>query len=37
MDASERLTGDQALKHKYFDDIREPETEAEISALIAPV
>ena len=37
MDPAERLTGEQALKHKYFDDIREPETEAEISGLIAPV
>ncbi|CDW72938.1 protein kinase domain containing protein [Stylonychia lemnae] len=37
MDPADRLTGEQALKHKYFDDIREPETEAEISGLIAPV
>jgi len=37
MDPAERLTGEQALKHKYFDDIREPETDAEISGLIAPV
>lgn len=37
MEPSERLTGDQALAHPYFDGIREPETEAEISTLIAPV
>ena len=37
MDPAERFTGEQALRHKYFDDIREPETEAEMSALVAPV
>lgn len=36
MDPSERLTGEQALRHKYFDDIREPELEAEFAALVAP-
>lgn len=37
MDPSERLTGEQALRHAYFDDIREPEVEEELSSLIAPV
>ena len=37
MDPGHRLTGEQALQHAYFDDIREPETEAEMSTLIAPV
>jgi hypothetical protein len=37
MDPNERLTGEQALAHTYFDDIREPELENEISTLIAPV
>jgi cyclin-dependent kinase-like len=37
LNPADRLSGEQALQHKYFDDIREPETEAEISALIAPV
>jgi len=37
MDPAERLTGEQALRHKYFDGIRDPETEAEISGLIPPV
>ena len=25
MDPSQRLTGDQALMHEYFDDVREPD------------
>lgn len=37
MDPSERLTGEQALAHSYFDDIRELDVENEISTLIAPV
>ncbi len=47
MDPSERLNGEQALAHPYFDDIRDPadlnpnahgnaETEIDLSALIAP-
>jgi hypothetical protein len=34
MDPAQRLTGEQALQHEYFDDIREPEVEAEISTLV---
>ena len=37
MDPAERLTGEQALRHAYFDDIREPEVEEELTSLIAPV
>jgi hypothetical protein len=37
MDPAERLTGEQALRHPYFDDIREPEVEEELCSLIAPV
>lgn len=37
MDPAERLTGEQALRHPYFDDIREPEVEEELTSLIAPV
>ena len=37
MDPSDRLTGEQALRHPYFDDIREPEVEEELTSLIAPV
>lgn len=37
LDPAERFSGEQALQHPYFDDIREPETEAELSTLIAPV
>jgi cyclin-dependent kinase-like len=37
MDPAERLTGEQALRHPYFDDIREPEIEEELTSLIAPV
>ena len=46
MDPSERFTGEQALAHPYFDDIREPsdrnpaasmgDTDIDLSALIAP-
>ena len=46
MDPAERFTGEDALAHPYFDDIREPtdrtpmsgtqETDIDISALIAP-
>ena len=32
MDPAERLTSIQALKHIYFDDIREPEIDEEIKA-----
>ena len=31
------MTGEQALRHAYFDDIREPEVEEELSSLIVPV
>lgn len=34
MDPAQRLTGEQALMNEYFDDIREPEVEAEISTLV---
>lgn len=37
MDPSERLTSEQALMHVYFDDIREPEVEQELKALVTPV
>lgn len=37
LDPANRLTGEQALRHAYFDDIREPEVEEELSSLIAPV
>lgn len=37
MDPADRLTGEQALSHKYFDSIRDPDTEAEIFNLAAPV
>jgi len=38
MDPSRRLSGEQALMHEYFDDIREPvECEAETSSLMAPL
>lgn len=37
LDPADRLTGEQALRHAYFDDIREPEVEEELSGLIAPV
>lgn len=46
MDPFERFTGEQALAHPYFDDIRDPsdliqltngnENEIDLSALIAP-
>lgn len=48
MDPAERFTGEQALNHPYFDDIRDPndriqasiagpsETEIDLSAFIAP-
>jgi cyclin-dependent kinase-like len=47
MDPSERFTGEQALAHPYFDDIREPsdrtplanqtnDNDIDLSALIAP-
>jgi serine/threonine protein kinase len=47
MDPSERFTGEQALAHPYFDDIREPsdrtplasqtnENDMDLSGLIAP-
>ena len=36
MDPSERLTGEQALFHEYFDDVREPELEHELNQLVAP-
>ena len=29
MDPSQRLTGEQALMHEYFDDIREPDVVGE--------
>ena len=31
MDPADRLTGEQALRHPYFDDIREPEIEEELT------
>lgn len=34
MDPASRLTGEQALLHEYFDDIREPEVDAEMSTLV---
>ena len=37
MNPADRLTGEEALRHHYFDDIREPEVAAELSALVAPV
>jgi cyclin-dependent kinase-like len=37
MDPRQRLTGEQALMHEYFDDVREPGIEMEMSTLIAPV
>jgi len=37
LNPADRLTGEQALRHAYFDDIREPEVEEELSSLIAPV
>lgn len=37
MNPADRLSGEEALRHTYFDDIREPEVEAELSSLIAPV
>ena len=37
LDPANRLTGEQALRHPYFDDIREPEVEEELNSLIAPV
>ena len=48
MDPGERVTGEQALAHPYFDDIRDPadllnqvtgslgENDIDLSALIAP-
>ena len=48
MDPAERFTGEQALAHPYFDDIRDPadllnhvtgtgpDNEIDLSALIAP-
>ena len=33
MDPSQRLTGEQALMHEYFDDIREAEDVIEISSI----
>jgi hypothetical protein len=44
MDPAERLNGEQALAHPYFDDIREPsdrtpataDNDIDLSALIAP-
>jgi cyclin-dependent kinase-like len=37
LDPADRLTGEQALRHPYFDDIRDPDLEEELSSLIAPV
>jgi cyclin-dependent kinase-like len=37
MDPASRFTADDALKHAYFDDIREPEVAAELASLVAPV
>lgn len=47
MDPAERMTGEQALAHPYFDDIRDPndlnpnagnsaETDIDLSTFIAP-
>lgn len=44
MDPAERFTGEQALAHPYFDDIRDPsdrtpataDNDIDLSALIAP-
>lgn len=38
MNPADRLTGEDALRHPYFDAIREPEVEAELQSLVvAPV
>ncbi len=37
MSPKERMTGEEALLHPYFDDIRESEDVFEISKLVAPV
>lgn len=37
MDPGQRLTGEQALRNEYFDDIRDHEAEQELSALVPPV
>jgi len=37
LDPADRLTGEQALRHPYFDDIRDPDLEDELSSLITPV
>jgi len=40
MDPASRLTGEQALMHEYFDDIRDPNDivpENDISGLVPPV
>ncbi len=34
LDPAKRLTGDQALMHAYFDDIRETEVEEELTNLV---
>ena len=37
LDPQDRYTGEQALRHPYFDDIREPEVEEELQSFVAPV
>ena len=35
MDPSERITGEQALQHPWFDDIRNPEDDSNLLNMIA--
>ena len=35
MDPSKRITGEQALQHPWFDDIRNPEDDANLLNMIA--
>jgi hypothetical protein len=35
MDPAKRITGEQALQHPWFDDIRNPEDDANLLNMIA--
>jgi serine/threonine protein kinase len=37
MDPAERLTGEQALQHPWFDDIRDPNDDAQLLNMIATI
>lgn len=37
MDPSQRMTGEEALQHQWFDDIRNPEDDAILLNMIATI